>query len=164
MEIISAGSDALLKLTAEIAEEIWRQHFAGIIAAGQIEYMLEKFQSYEAMKKQVSDEKYRYYLIKDENNSYQGYFAIAPMKDYMFLSKIYIRQASRGKGYAGKALEFIKDSARKENLINIVLTVNRNNTETVNIYKKMNFEITGEADKDIGGGFFMNDYIMSLGV
>lgn len=164
MEIIKVENDDQLKFTAELAGEIWRQHFSGIISDAQIEYMLDKFQSYEAMKRQTADENYNYFLIKDENGVFQGYFAVAPRKDTLFLSKIYIRKESRGRGFARKSLEFMKSFAKNAKLSNISLTVNRNNSDTVNAYKKMDFIITDEVDADIGNGFFMNDYIMRLEV
>jgi RimJ/RimL family protein N-acetyltransferase len=164
MEILKVENDGRIKFTAGLAGEIWRQHFSGIISDSQIEYMLDKFQSYQAMKRQIADENYNYFLIKDENGVFQGYFAIAPRKDTLFLSKIYIRKESRGKGFARKAVEFMKSFAKNMNISNITLTVNRNNLNTVITYKKMAFKITGEADTDIGCGFFMNDYIMKLEV
>ena len=43
----------------------------------------------------------------------------------------------------------------------MVLNVNRNNN-AVSFYRKMGMEILGQGDFDIGSGYYMNDYIMSL--
>ena len=160
MEIVKICSDEQLICAVKLAEEIWNQHFISILTKVQIDYMLGKYQSYAAMKAQIENEKYEYYLIKGDDGVFQGYFAAVPKEDMLFLSKLYIRQASRGKGYARKAVEFIKKYAQRLALSGIFLTVNRNNTNTVDIYKKMGFKIVSEADTDIGNGFFMNDYIM----
>ena len=48
-------SDEQIKNTALLADQIWHQHFIGIIPEGQIDYMIEKFQSYRAIKAQLSD-------------------------------------------------------------------------------------------------------------
>lgn len=53
-------SDEQIKNTALLADQIWHQHFIGIIPEGQIDYMIEKFQSYRAIKAQLSDG-YEYY-------------------------------------------------------------------------------------------------------
>jgi hypothetical protein len=45
----------------------------------------------------------------------------------------------------------------------IELTVNRNN-KFLNFYLSNGFQIKEEKDFDIGGGYFMNDYILSLAV
>lgn len=162
MEIVKVSSDEQFLLTAKLAEEIWNQHFISIIPKAQIDYMLEKYQSYSAMKSQTESEKYGYYLIRDADGVFQGYFAVAPKDGQLFLSKIYIRKACRGKGYARKSIEFMKELAAGLSLSGIFLTVNRNNTDTVGAYKKMDFKIIKEVDTDIGNGFFMNDYIMRL--
>ncbi len=162
MEIVKVSSDEQLLLTSKLAEEIWNQHFISIITQEQIDYMLAKYQSYSAMKTQIENEKYSYYLIKDAEENFQGYFAIAPKDGHLFLSKIYIRKFSRGRGYARKAIEFMKEIAKANSLKGIFLTVNRHNTDTINAYKKMDFKIIKEVNADIGNGFFMNDYIMKL--
>ena len=41
-------------LVADLAHEIWREHYAGIVSADQIEYMLGKFQSPSAIKAAVA--------------------------------------------------------------------------------------------------------------
>jgi predicted acetyltransferase len=164
MEIIEANSDDLLENIVKIADEVWREHYGKIISAQQIEYMLEKFQSFNAIKNQISKEKYKYFLMKTENENFEGFFAIAPKADNLFLSKIYIRKDSRKKGYAKKSFDFIVDFAKKLKLSSITLTVNRANVDSVNVYKKIGFEIIESKDVSIGNGYEMNDYIMKLEV
>lgn len=164
MQIIKSVDNEQLEIISELASEIWNQHFKGIISDKQIDYMLNKFQSYNAIKLQVENEHYNYFLMKDKENEYIGYFAIAVKDKDLFLSKIYIRKEKRGNGYAGKAIKFMKGLAKKKNLRGIFLTVNRNNDNTIKIYEHMNFQITGQVNTDIGNGFFMNDYIMRLEV
>ncbi|MDR3113720.1 MAG: GNAT family N-acetyltransferase, partial [Endomicrobium sp.] len=91
-----------------------------------------------------------------------GYFAFAVEEDKLFLSKIYVQKDSRKKGYAKEVFAFLTDSAASLNLSSIYLTVNRGNTRSIEAYKKMKFSIDGEINQDIGGGFFMDDYKMSL--
>ena len=58
--VTDAGDVALV---AGLAEEIWNQHFVGIIGQGQVDYMLGKFQSAEAIAGQIA-EGYEYYLVR----------------------------------------------------------------------------------------------------
>ena len=44
----------------------------------------------------------------------------------------------------------------------VYLTVNKGNDDTIAIYRKWGFEIIDSVVTDIGGGFVMDDYIMSL--
>ncbi len=164
MEIIKVQNDDQLSITAKLADEIWRQHFHGIISVAQIDYMLDKFQSFAAMQGQIAKENYNYFLIKDDNGVFQGYFAVAPNDKHLFLSKIYIRKDSRGKGYAGKSIDFMKDFAKELSLPSIVLTVNKDNGSAIAAYKKIGFKVIDEVKKDIDNGFFMDDYIMEIEV
>ena len=126
--------------------------------------MLKNFQSADSISNQISNEKYSYFLIGDDNGGYEGYFAVVPKDCYLFLSKIYIRKESRKKGYARKSVEFIKELSKSLNLGNIVLTVNRGNAGSIEAYKKMDFKIRRELNQEIGNGFYMNDYEMVLQV
>jgi hypothetical protein len=46
----------------------------------------------------------------------------------------------------------------------ICLTVNKRNAGAVAAYHKMGFETVDSVNTDIGGGFFMDDYVMELSV
>ena len=45
-----------LRLVAELADRIWHECFVDIISEGQIDYMVKKFQSLEAMIRQVEEQ------------------------------------------------------------------------------------------------------------
>ena len=168
MEIIPVLNKSLIETAAKIADEIWREHYTSIISAEQIDYMLKNFQSEKAIERQISEQNYMYFLVKGSKDHFEGhfdgYFAVIPENDDLILSKLYIRKESRGRGYARQIVDFIKNLARSRNLKRITLTVNRNNTGSISAYERMNFKIIGEINQDIGSGFFMNDYKMSLEV
>ena len=48
---------------AQIASEVWHQHYAAILSAEQIDYMVEQFQSTSAIEHQLNQEHYSYYLV-----------------------------------------------------------------------------------------------------
>lgn len=54
------------------------------------------------------------------------------------------------------------DRAAEAGKDKITLTVNKNNLNSISIYKRMGFEIEGELITDIGGGFVMDDYLMVM--
>ena len=63
----------------------------------QIDYMVEKFQSFDAMCKQIEEQAYSYFGVYD-NGELCGYFAVKPENDEcFFLSKLYLRKDKRGK-------------------------------------------------------------------
>lgn len=159
--IIRAETDDDIREIAVLAEEIWNQHFVDIIGKAQVDYMVEKFQSYPALKRQIEQEGYEYYRIFCEGLA-AGYIGIHPEEDALFLSKLYIKKDFRGKHLATGAVQFLTDLCRKRGLKKIWLTCNKHNRHTLDIYDHLGFQITAEQVADIGGGYVMDDYILTL--
>ncbi len=157
-EITSVDNKDLISQVVFLADEIWREHYTSIIGKPQVDYMLENFQSAEAIQAQI-DEGASYYLINHKGQS-AGYFSFYTNPDHLFLSKIYVKSSLRGKGLGRKAVEFIEKEAIRIGTPSILLTVNKNNQQTINTYKKIGFEITRPLIMDIGGGFVMDDFEM----
>ena len=154
-------TDIEIKTIAELAREIWTEHYIAIIDIDQVEYMLGKFQSENAIADQIQNQGYCYYLIEDDSQPV-GYFSIIQEKDSLFLSKLYVHKSKRGRGIASQALEFIKNIAFENKLVKITLTVNKNNVGPLAAYQKLGFVNKGSIVQDIGGGFIMDDYKMEL--
>ena len=89
------------------------------------------------------------------------YFGISRCKDYLFLSKLYLKKEFRHRGIGRAAFDKIKELAKNFGYSSIRLTVNKNNKKTINAYLKYRFAIIDKAVTDIGNGFVMDDYIMS---
>ena len=147
-----------IKIVEELACEIWNQHFIPIIGKAQVDYMLEKFQSKKGLSEQLK-QGFLYYLIKIDNN-YIGYLSVLPGKKELFLSKLYIKSSERGKKIGKKIIQFVGNLAEEKGLHRIILTVNKNNTDTIKAYEKMGFANIGPIVQDIGNGFIMDDYEM----
>ena len=150
-----------LSAVENLALDIWREHFNPIIGRPQVDYMLEKFQSAAAIRDQIENQGFLYYLFEDEKERYIGYCAVVPRPDELFLSKLYFNAENRRRGFGRRALEFIESIARDKRLSKITLTVNKNNTGPINAYKKLGFVITDSLVTDIGSGFVMDDYKMT---
>jgi RimJ/RimL family protein N-acetyltransferase len=165
MQIIEVKNQEQIKIVVELADIIWRQHYASLLSKEQIDYMLKKFQSYDAVINQISRENYQYFLMENDK-TFQGFFAIIPklQEKELFLSKIYIKKEVQGKGYGRQSIAFMTSIAKKEGLKAITLTVNRGNMNSIEAYKKIGFTIIQEMDAQIGEGFVMNDYKMRLEV
>lgn len=158
MNIEKVSTESQIDTVAKLAFEIWNQHFVPIIGKAQVDYMVEKFQSKKAISEQIENG-YSYYLL-DAGNDYVGYAGVCPKEGELFLSKLYIRMSQRGKGFGGKAVEFLEELAREKGLSKIALTVNKNNTDTIEAYEKLGFTNLGGFVQDIGNGFVMDDYKM----
>jgi diamine N-acetyltransferase len=144
------------------AADIWREHYPPIIGEAKVEYMLKTFQSAAALEKQQC-EGMEFFWIQSAGDR-AGYLAIKhePDSAYLFVSKFYVHQAYRGKGYGSWAMNQLKDLTAERQLVGLELTVNRYNASAIAFYKREGLQHLRDQCIDIGGGFFMDDYVMRL--
>ncbi|MEI3219614.1 MAG: hypothetical protein V8S08_08400 [Lachnoclostridium sp.] len=102
--IIPAKKDAELQDIAALANEIWHQHFTDIIGEAQVNYMIDKFQSYPAIKEQVENG-YEYFQLYS-GHTFVGYTGIHEENDSLFLSKLYIKKSFRGQHLSTEVFGF----------------------------------------------------------
>lgn len=161
VNIIPAKSDSEIHEIANLAEEIWHQHFTPIIGEAQVNYMVEKFQSYPALREQIGQDGYEYYQLFS-SHTFAGYMGIHPEAEALFLIKLYIKKECRGQHLATEALHFLVDLCKDRGLNKIWLTCNKHNENTLAVYDHLGFVITDEQVADIGNGFVMDDFILTL--
>jgi len=156
-----AESEGQFRQIERLAREIWSQHYFPIVGRPQIEYMLDRFQSAEAIARQIENDGFEYYLIPADGG-YAGYFAILPDPELrrMMLSKIYVGIEYRRQGIGRRVLDFIESECRQSGYSRIWLTVYRGNKRSIEWYRRRGFRIDGPYIQDIGGGFVMNDFKM----
>lgn len=162
LRIIVVSTLEQIELVKSLGDQIWTEHYSPIIGKDQVDYMLEKFQSVQAITKQI-DDGYSYYLLVNKEDNI-GYFSVQPRKNKLFLSKIYILKHERGKGYFTQVLKFIENLTTQLSLNEIELTVNKYNEDSISIYKSKGFNIIKSAVFDIGCGFVMDDYVLTKSV
>jgi len=149
-----------INTVSRLAREIWTEHFTPIIGEQQVAYMLEKFQSSEPIKNQIS-EGCEYYLAKNANE-YVGYTALISdlTNRKMMISKLYTLGKIRGTGVGTALLNHIENTCSYRNISRLWLTVNKYNEDAISWYKHRGFVVTDAVKTDIGSGFYMDDYIM----
>lgn len=164
-ELIPVTTDEQLRQLAVLAEGIWHECFPGIISEEQIDYMVERFQSYNAMCRQIAEEGYNYFFICHDGQiaGYTG-FALHSEEKQMFLSKLYLHSDFRGRGLASFAIDELRSICRREGLETIRLTVNIHNHRAISVYRRKGFEVIFDQKADIGSGFYMDDHVMELRV
>ena len=155
MHIETVSDKNQIKAIEDLAYVIWYEHYTPIIGKDQVDYMLEKFQSVQAMTEQIQDG-YLYFLC-EHNNKYVGYMSVYIREKELFLSKFYVALSERGRGYGKNMIEFIEALSKEKSLNKISLTVNRHNTDSIKIYEKLGFLKCGTVIQDIGNGFIMDD-------
>ncbi|MBR5334491.1 MAG: GNAT family N-acetyltransferase [Alistipes sp.] len=157
---VSGGAD--IRRMTEVAAIVWREANTAFCTPEQVEYMIEMFQSYEAVSGQLVHG-YRYFLV-EQDGEILAYFGVQPQGERLFLSKFYILKEHRGKGIFSLGLNFMRELCKELHLDTIYLTVNRNNKHACEVYLHKGFRIAEEAVADIGCGFVMDDYIMEFDV
>lgn len=153
-----ASNPNAFKQIETLAHTIWREHYIKIIGGAQVDYMLQKYQTVEAISEQISNG-FEYFVIEYEGVPI-GYLSFKKETDALFLSKIYILKAYRGKQIGKQTINFVESKAKVYRLESITLTVNKNNIEAIQAYQKMGFKNKGPIVIAIGNGFVMDDYEM----
>jgi diamine N-acetyltransferase len=151
-----------IPLLQQMAHTIWHNHYPGIISVQQIEYMLNKMYSATQILKEL-DAGYFWVLIFDDVQPV-GFMAyhLDTEDSKMKLDKLYVLVTYHGKGIGQASLEFVKSEAKKENVSKLYLTVNKQNTKAIQAYIKAGFSVDCALVADIGNGYIMDDYQMSI--
>ena len=155
-------SDDRARLAA-LADEIWHEYWPALIGEAQTDYMVERFQSLEAIERDMAEHAYEYWLVRDEDNGRAvGYTGgrVEAETNRFFISKIYLRAEERGRGFASQTVRFYENLCRKRGLSAMYLTVNKHNDLAIRAYRAKGFETIDAVETDIGDGFVMDDYIM----
>ncbi len=163
LTLLPVTTDDELRIIASIGHSVWNEAYKDIVSKDQIDYMLDRFQSFEALRDQVDNRGYTYIMIR-EGARCAGYAGYVPDERGLFLSKIYILKEFRGRGYSGQVFRHLREVAKGLELPCVHLTVNRDNKHSVEVYRHEGFEIVDSQDNHIGDGFVMYDYIMEMKV
>ncbi len=153
-------SPEMIATTVELARKIWNHHYIPIIGQAQVDYMLAKFQSQQAITAQI-EQGYCYYMVTKDGKAL-GYTAVKDQDNKLMLSKLYVLSTERGAGLGLALLAHCKEVALKKNCHSIWLTVNRHNAGSIGWYRKKGFKIKEEKKFDIGNGYVMDDYILEV--
>ncbi len=146
---------------AALAQEIWHQHYVGIVSAEQLDYMLAG---------RYTPARLRLYLPGQDSwlrvlkvgGEFVGYcsYALTDMPREMKLEQLYLRADHKGEGLGGRMLRHVDAEARLRGCTRVMLTVNKKNVDSIAIYQKFGFVIREAAVFAIGRGFVMDDFVM----
>jgi GNAT superfamily N-acetyltransferase len=150
-----------LSVVKSLAFDIWPRVYDYMISSEQIAYMLSMMYNLDKLQQQWG-EGVKFVVLEVEGMP-QGFVSFEEKADCIFLQKLYLRPEMQGQGFGKKMLQVAVDFAIDSKKLSIELTVNRNN-KSLEFYMSQGFQIKEEKDFDIGGGYFMNDYILSLAI
>ena len=162
-DVMPVATEKQIIEVEEAAFNVWDNYYKDIFSKEQIDYMLKKYQSREALKKQIADG-YIYYMILADNHL-AGYMCVLVQSNYLYLARLYIKAEYRRQGLAKKTISHLESIFKKPELgfshiKKLRLKVERNNSFAINVYEHLGFKKIRSEDTDIGGGFVCRDYVM----
>ena len=148
-----------------LAAAIWRAHYPAIISTAQIEYMLDQRYNPAVVRAELArgDLWWDKLLVNGRMAGFASYFLLHEARA-MKLDKLYVNPADQRRGYGRMLIDRAVIMARAYGCDSLVLAVNKRNASAIAAYEKHGFAIADSVVKDIGGGFVMDDYVMSLDV
>lgn len=151
------------QVISALAETIWRRHYMDIISAAQIEYMLRQRYRPELIGQQLlnPDIWWRKLVLNDAIIGFSCCMRTSNPAE-LKIDKLYIHPDHQRRGYGALLVADAIRILRENNLQSLILTVNKNNRSAISAYRHYGFAITGDSIADIGNGFVMDDYLMTL--
>jgi GNAT superfamily N-acetyltransferase len=166
--IVAANIDDIVCIQ-HLAGAIWRSHYPGIISNAQIDYMLERGYSRDALLP---------FLARDASGRTRvergialariggiavGFVAWCPSDTpaSLKIDKLYVLPERHRHGIGRALIDYVTRCARAVSCTALTLNVNRNNASSIHAYERCGFALTGRGDFLIGGGFVMEDFIMT---
>ncbi len=148
---------------AALARTIWQHHYVAIISSAQIEYMLMQRYQPTLIDVQLREPSIWWRkLVVDRSIIGFSCCMLTEQPRELKIDKLYIHCDYHRKGYGAMLVVDAMDTMRKNDLQSLILTVNKRNHSAIAAYQQYGFEITGDSIVDIGGGFVMDDFLMTL--
>ena len=143
-----------------LAREIWRAHYPPIIGAAQTEYMLAQRYQPSIILAELGRDDIFWDVLRSDGVMVAFASSVVENTRELKLDKLYVHPAHQRSGLGGSLLQHAHQRARALALDAVTLAVNKHNEAAIASYLKHGFEIRDAVVKDIGGGFWMDDYIM----
>jgi ribosomal protein S18 acetylase RimI-like enzyme len=161
-------SASTIEAAIACAREVWPAAYEPILPAGQVDYMLDDRTDPNVLTEYLTATDRWFDLAVPTPESapdpvdvlgYTSSRLAEPTR--VRLEQLYVVPRSWGTGVADLLFEAVLSHARAVGATLVDLTVNRNNGRALAYYRRIGFEVTGETVADIGGGYVMDDYILS---
>lgn len=159
VSFVRAQSERDFSQIFSVASSVMHETFSDSLPEGQVDYMIGKSLTPEAMRANGKKLDYSYKLVY-LNGEVGGFFAHCPAKHIsekangVFLSQLYLLPFARGKNICEKVVRSLAHP--------VYITVRKEDAATISMYKHIGFKIVDTLARDIGGGYMLDDFIMRL--
>jgi ribosomal protein S18 acetylase RimI-like enzyme len=151
-----------LPLVSILAREIWNLYYPSILPRAQIDYLLGRRYSGEALAERLARPG-SIMLMAQLGPMAVGFACLSVPEDApdeVNLDAFYLHPDHHRRGYGTRFMELVVQHLGDQPRSTLVLNVNRLNITAINFYFRIGFTIRSAVDVDQGRGFIGNDYIM----
>lgn len=161
MQIKSATTSSQFKTIEKLAYEIMHEVYAPEMPKAHIDYFLETLQTVKAIKKQIANEGYEYYLIEHGGEDV-AYLGLQHKDSILHISKFYVLPTFRSAGIGTHAMELVKKRAKELEVSKMELLVNRRNSRGIKFYERHGFKIEKAVESCFDNGHCEEDFLMGM--
>lgn len=150
-----------LPLVQSLAHRIWRAHYPGIISDAQIDYMLARGYSSDALAPFLRTRHAGIALARLDQVPV-GFVAWYPPGEpaTLKLDKLYVLPAKHGMGIGRRLIAHVEAAARAACCTQVILNVNKRNRGAIAAYECCGYSVREAVVVDIGSGFVMDDFVL----
>ncbi|PTN11469.1 GNAT family N-acetyltransferase [Nitrosomonas aestuarii] len=148
---------------SSLARKIWLRQYQNILSIEQINYMLAQRYCPMLIQSQLVDERIWWKkLVLDNTIIGFSCCVLTAVPGELKIDKLYICHDHHRQGYGKMLIEDAVSTLYNAACNKLILTVNKQNYTAIHAYQRYGFGVVGDSVVDIGGGFFMNDYLMTM--
>ena len=148
-----------------LARVIWQHAYAGMITQMQIDYMLAQRYNAPHLLTELSQPGlwWDQALVTGERVGFSSCY-LTDTPGEIKLDKVYVHPDWQRAGVGGALIERVVGRGRAACCDTLVLAVNKQNVRAIAAYERKGFSVRESVCVDIGGGFVMDDFIMSRSI
>jgi diamine N-acetyltransferase len=145
----------------DLAYIIFTETYQNLLAETQIQYMLDMMYSRQSLEQQWADG-CSFFLVQ-KNNLNIGYGSYSISNGLATIHKLYVDRAYQGQGIGAAFFLFLLQKAKAFGATSLQLYVKRDNPARF-FYLKQGMTISHKIDKEIGKGYWMRDFVMTMAI
>ena len=161
---IRSASEAEIPVLRALAEKIWRESYATLLTPGQIDYMLAWMYAPETIARELREGIiWEIAWLDGERIGFHS-CTFEPETRRLKLNKLYLLPEQQGLGFGQQLLERVHALAAQRGAGTVWLQVNKQNTRALRAYERAGYTVERSAVFDIGGGYVMDDFILTRAI
>lgn len=139
-----------LNYIQDLSEEVLPNAFHGVLTTEQIDYMLDRLYSQEALSAELHDIHKKIYIAAIDGHDVAYACVIKQGPDLFFLPKMYVDNREQGKGVGTALFKHVLSELKQAHPepLTIEVKINRHNRAR-HFYSKLGFKLVREVDTDL---------------